>query len=722
MTHSLVALALSVLNQAPDTVTFADAATEAFIVQAQGRHAYLDSLIRDYSATVLTRIDVGFGRSRFARVPPIMAHETAANITWSLPNNLKVDVLGERAASPFPNADIEAEFDRPWFIPRSLGDSIRMVDDEIPTTAALHPLAPGAEQFYRYAITDSLTMVLPGRTVHAVGVRVEPKELGPSLIAGNMWFDSDTYEVVRLTFVFIGNYTWVSPDGPTADDSSTARRGNVWAQRVAKLEADLEYALYDRLYWMPYRQLLQLTVDIPWFLNLKIPVRFLTTFSEYEVNQSVLPMFEVALDSTLEGADVGERWRRRRGMRCRDGARSAVRCNAETGYVHAGPRPDGGQWEIHYPPRDSLRAYDEWEDDLQLDLTPEDEQRLKESIATLGELQEQLPASWVGRMSNHFAFESFSDIFRFNRVQGVSLGGGYQVRPGPAFTTLLGTARYGFADQRVTGGLTWRRDAPGGRLNVEAFHDVREVEPWTKGLGFGGSVNAIFAGNDYADYYLATGGGISFSSYGRKLLRNAEFGIYFEQQRSMITEASSGINDQLGGSGTFPFNTPVAEGDFVRAFATRRSFAGPVELAQGVEGLFGADVASTRIWGSARLPFTVLDRTGEWNFRVGGLAGDMVPQMLYRVGGPQTVRGFDYGERRGDAFWSAQLDFGLRKGGFISPVIFGDIGDATFSGFDPLIGIGGGVSLLEGFIRLNVSKGLEPDRALRFDLLFQAPR
>ena len=399
-----------------------------------------------------------------------------------------------------------------------------------------------------------------------------------------------------------------------------------------------------------------------------------------------------------------------------------VRCDSQTGYVHAGPGAAGGRWEIHYPPRDSLRAFDGWEDDLQLNLTPEDEQRLKESIATLGELQEQLPASWVGRMPGHFAFETFSDIFRFNRVQGVSLGGGYQVRPGPAFTTLLGTGRYGFADKRVTGALTWRRDAPGGRLDVKAFHDVREVEPWTSGLGFGNSLNAIFAGNDDAEYYLATGGGISFSSYGRHLLRNAQFGVFFERQQTMITQASSGINDRLGGNGTFPFNSPVTEGDFVRAFATRRSFVGPIELAQGVEGLFGEKVASTRIWGSARLPFTVLNRTGELNFRAGGLAGDRVLQMLYRVGGPQTVRGFVYGERRGNAFWSAQLDFGLRKGGVISPVIFGDIGDATFSGFDPLIGIGGGVSLLEGFIRLNLSKGLEPDRELRFDLLFRAPR
>ncbi|MEE9236204.1 MAG: RNA 3'-terminal phosphate cyclase, partial [Thermoplasmata archaeon] len=209
-------------------------------------------------------------------------------------------------------------------------------------------------KFYRYAITDSLTITVPGRTVRAVGVRVEPKVLGPSLIAGNVWFDADTYEVVRLTFVFVGQYTWVSPDGSSAEDSAGARRENVWAQRIARLEADLEYALYERVYWMPYRQLLQITVEIPWFLNLKVPIRFITTFSEYEVNQSVLPVFEVALDSVLEEAAVGERWRRRRGMRCPEGARSAVRCNSETGYVHAGPRPQGGQWEIHYPPRDSL--------------------------------------------------------------------------------------------------------------------------------------------------------------------------------------------------------------------------------------------------------------------------------------------------------------------------------------------------------------------------------
>jgi hypothetical protein len=99
MTHALLVLAVASGLQVPDTTTYADAATESLVVQARGRHAYHDSLIRDYSARVETRIDVGFGKSRFARVPPVVAHETAAQIRWSLPNNLKVDVVGQHGGA-----------------------------------------------------------------------------------------------------------------------------------------------------------------------------------------------------------------------------------------------------------------------------------------------------------------------------------------------------------------------------------------------------------------------------------------------------------------------------------------------------------------------------------------------------------------------------------------------------------------------------------------------
>lgn len=718
----LLSLAAASFTLQADTSTYADLATRQLVGAAQGRHAYTDSLIRDYAATVRTRIDAGFGRSRFARVPPILAHETAAEIHWSLPNNLKVDVQGVRGVSIFPDESIEAEFDRPWFIPRSLGDSIRMVDDELPSTAALHPLAPDAEQFYRYAITDSVTLVVPGRTVRAVAVRVEPKTLGASLIAGDLWIDIESVEVVRMTFVFVGQYNWVAPDSTTPADSANARRANGWAQRIVKLEADLEYALYERLYWMPYRQLVQLTVDVPWFLQLKIPVRFLTTFADYEVNQSVLPRFEVPIEDTVENNSRRRRARRRCPRPDDPSVVDERDCNAETGYSRAGYGEQGGRWEVHYPPQDSLVAFGGWEADLRLDLEPDDEQRVHETIARLGRLEEQLPAPWVGRMTRHFAVERFTDMYRFNRVQGSYVGGGYQIRPGPAFTTLHLVGGFGFSDRRPVGSATWTRDAPGGRLSFTGFRKVREVEAWTSGLGFGNSMNAIFAGHDDADYYLSLGGGISYESHGRGLLRNATFELYFERQRTMATVASSGINDRLGGDGFLLPNRPIAEGDHVRAVIRRQSDIGPFEVAEGVEGLIGDTVRAVRLWTQGALPFELVGRTGRFTFLAAHLVGDQPPQMLYRAGGPATVRGYDYGARMGPSLWSARIDAALDRGGAFSPVVFADAGDVSFERFDPLVAVGGGLSFLTGRLRLNLSKGLSPDRDLRFDLLFAAPR
>lgn len=709
------------VTQAADTATYADAATARLVAQARERHDYRDRLVRDYTALVRTRIDVGFGRSRFARIPPVMAHETMARVTWALPNDLKVDVMGQRGRSVFDDPDIEAEFDRPWFIPRGLGDSIRVVDDELPATAALHPLARGAERYYRYAIVDSVRMVLPGRTVPAVAVRVEPRTLGPSLVAGDIWIDDGTAEIVRFMFVFLGEYVWGEPEDGTPHDSAETRRENVWAQRIVKLEADLEYALYEGRYWMPYRQLLQLSIEIPWFLNVAIPVRFLTTFSEYDVNRSVTPTFEaVPVEPDTAGA------RDREATRCPDGRDECDRDS--TGYYRVGTAERGGRWEVYYPPDDSLVAFS-WPDELSLNLEAEDEDRVKDAIGHLGQIQEQLPSDWVGRMRWGFAFENFSDIYRFNRVQGSSVGLGYQIHPGPEFTSLIAAGRFGFADKRPTGSLTWRREAPDGRLDVSAFRAVRDAEPWTGGLGFGNSLNAVFTTHDDADYHLALGGLVTYRSNGRGLWRDAEFTLAFERQRSMLTRASSSLNDLFGGDGVFRPNPEIAEGDYVRASFARRSLLGRIEVRHGAELL--KDVADVdiagRVWARADLPFGVLGQRGAVSLLGGRTMGDPLPQMLLRVGGPRTVRGYDYGERIGRTLWAAQLDISIWGNSGAAIVAFADIGDAVdridpIGANGPLASMGAGVSLFNGLMRFNLTKPMNPYDDVRFDLLFAAPR
>jgi hypothetical protein len=90
------------------------------------------------------------------------------------------------------------------------------------------------------------------------------------------------------------------------------------------------------------------------------------------------------------------------------------------------------------------------------------------------------------------------------------------------------------------------------------------------------------------------------------------------------------------------------------------------------------------------------------------------------------VRGHEYGEGRGQAFWAAQLDL-APLAGRIRPVIFADAGQAggtgdLFSG-RVMAGVGVGVSLFGGLVRFDLSRSVAPDRPrLRFDVVLQGPR
>jgi hemolysin activation/secretion protein len=127
---------------------------------------------------------------------------------------------------------------------------------------------------------------------------------------------------------------------------------------------------------------------------------------------------------------------------------------------------------------------------------------------------------------------------------------------------------------------------------------------------------------------------------------------------------------------------------------------------------------------AAKIPFRLLQRSGTLSLRTGYAVGDSVPQLEFRAGGPFTVRGYDYGYQRAAGGWSAQLDWALRRRGWVwTPVVFADVGSVYHGGpFDPLVGVGGGVSFFGGFARLNAAWGVNPETGFRFDLLFRAPR
>jgi hypothetical protein len=346
-------------------------------------------------------------------------------------------------------------------------------------------------------------------------------------------------------------------------------------------------------------------------------------------------------------------------------------------------------------------------------------------VATLALQSPQQDTSANTRTAHGIAFERLSDLLQYNRVQGLSLGAGYRVRlPGTLTANVYGTLRYGLSDDRVTGRLTILGNVAGGRLALSGYHDLADLDPFSPGRSVGNTVNGLFAGHDNGDYALAGGGSASFNMPVRAGLELILSGRV-ERLTSVRRVARSAVNDFLGGTGLFPPNPPVDEGNFAGGSARLRGF-GRTRWNLTADVLGGDGPTTSRVYGDIRrrigsgLGITL-------RLKAGAATEPVMPQTLFRLGGLGTVRGFEYGALRAPAFWAAQLDitpFEAR----VRPVIFLDAGQAArisrlFSS-SGLVGGGVGLSLFSGVVRFDLSRPLSPDQPgkVRFDLVVQGVR
>ncbi len=720
----IAALSILVLHQSPPPDTnppYSTPAVQALVERAMARRRAGDTAVSDYRARLRYRLTVGVGGRRWGRAPVTAVEEQVAEVQWQRPRDLRVDVIGRRSLSRTGRFQLSSVWDRPWFVPGGVDDSVRIFSDEFPARGALHPLAPAGPRWYRYDLTSGLTVAPSGGgALRLLEVEVTPRRTGPALIAGRMWIDSASAEVARLTFRYVGTGLWVLPEGPTRSDSASARRINSLANRIVTVDADLEYALQDGRYWMPYRQVIGGRVRIPVVSDLVIPFRATTVFEDFEINTGRPIAFELPI------ADSSRAARRSR----RDSLRAARQGDApgvaqrQQSWDYAG-RWAGGRYELHRPSNDSLDRFAAWPDSLSLDTDPADDRRQREVEEDLARLAEELPGRLTGLPGHGVAYERPGDAFRYDRVQGLSLGLGFRVRvPGARFTGLYGTIRYGLSDERVTGRLTVLRDAPAGRLALGGYRDIGEVDPFGAGRGLGNTANAIFAGHDNGDYYLAHGASAGLET---AIGTGLDLGIAarIERQTSAARAAASDVNDFLGGSGRFPPNPPVDEGTYGGG-QVRLSRTGDTRWWLTADLLAGEGEATGRLFGEARRALGG-DRGVTLRVKGGIATRPTLQQSLFRLGGINTVRGFDYGSLRGQAFWAAQLDL-APVGGRLRPVLFLDAGQAARPAelfeSEALVGGGVGVSMFSGLLRFDLSYPINPDRdgTLRFDIVVQAPR
>ncbi|MDQ3136137.1 MAG: hypothetical protein M3Q93_00945, partial [Gemmatimonadota bacterium] len=430
---ALLSIAAAPQSPPPDTASpYSSPAVQQLVERAMERRRQSDAAVADYQATIRYRLSVGVGRRVWSKVAASAVEEQVARVQWQQPNDLRIDVQGRRFRARNSAIQLSSVWDRPWFVPRGVDDSVRIFSDDFPATGALHPLARTGPEWYRYAMTGDLT-VTPARggALRLLRVEVTPRRTGPALIAGQMWIDSTTAEVVRLTFRYVGTALWVrAEDGPRGPDSARARRLNSLANRVVSIDADLEYGLQQGRYWMPYRQVIAGRVRVPVVSDLVIPFQATTVFDDYAINGGQPIAFEVPLPDTVGvGRDSLRALRRARQDSLQAERRGRV---GETGdslrsWDYA-DRWAGGRYELHRPSNVLLDRYDAWPDTLALDASDADLRRLREAETELARLAASLPDSITGQQSRGIAYERLSDALRYDRVQGLSFGLGYRVR------------------------------------------------------------------------------------------------------------------------------------------------------------------------------------------------------------------------------------------------------------------------------------------------------
>ena len=345
-------------------------------------------------------------------------------------------------------------------------------------------------------------------------------------------------------------------------------------------------------------------------------------------------------------------------------------------------------------------------------------------LVTLSLQSPQTDTSLDTSLTHGIALERASDLLQYNRVQGLSLGLGYQVPVSGSAARLHATVRYGLSDERVTARLTAFLKAGAGLVVFTGYHDISDLDPFSPGRTVGNSLNSLFAGHDNGDYALARGGSIRFE---QPLKAGLELIIAGSMERvtSMSRVARSAINDFFGGTGSFPPNPPVHEGTFAVVSAQARN-RGRTRWSVTGDVLGGAGRTVGRLYGNL---VGRLDRGFGLTVRLKAGAGTeaATPQALFRLGGVNTVRGFEYGTLRAPAFWAGQIDV-TPFDGRVRPVLFFDAGQASrISGVfssTALVGGGVGLSLFRGLLRFDLSRAISPDRGgkVRFDLQVQSAR
>lgn len=770
-----------------ERTAFLDATARAILHRARAARLEQDSLLVSYDAKSYQRFSAGVAFKALVRDRLALREESSGRVRWTRDRGMHVELTGSRAVIPIAGSggQYKADIDMtpiPYFPGREplfpLG-SFGTVRAEVDENDFVHPLAKGAEAYYRYRTGKSMTIVLPSRERITVReLEVTARRADWRVFVGSFWFDDRTGQLVRAAYrisepLDIWKLVEEEEEAEGDDDEVPAAvKAMFTPARVDISGITTEYELREGRFWLPRANYAEGTIQLGFVRSpLKVEEKFtylsvngLDTLpatarlarydtssakSDWDVHDhddSLRTVEDRALEDSLgkfEGGgsisisigsgtpDTTARRRRLEADTSAWGRRRLARIQARERQCASGPTYTrmvsryGGA--LRYPvsvPCDSTKLIASA--DLPESIYADGEEAFDD--AQRDELLKSLDFDLQPSLRGGIPIEPYwgLNLVRYNRVEGLSSAAGARWAPGGGWT-LDGQARLGIADLQPNAELNLSRSNMRTTLGVGAYRRLAAANDRGDPLSFGAGLSSFLFGRDEGFYYRTAGVELT----GRRG-RFGELGwrLFAEDHRDARKETDYSLAKTFAGNDMLP-NIDAREG-FATGAAATLAFSRGLDprgwrLAGDwrVEGAFGGfDYArsaldATLSRGLGRRVEAALTGAGGWS------GGDLPPQRLWYLGGAQTVRGQVANTQRGNAFWLGRAEL-ARSWPVMRPVIFGDVGwaGARTRMFDRpgrvMSGAGVGASFLDGLMRVDLSRGIRPTRMWRVDLYLEA--
>ncbi|MFN8670268.1 MAG: ShlB/FhaC/HecB family hemolysin secretion/activation protein [Gemmatimonadaceae bacterium] len=752
---------------------FADATARTLLLHARQARLGQDAALVSYDARAYQRLSLGLGVRAVGRERLFFRSESVSRVRWSRASGVHIEVLGARSVTPSAGGvSATTEPDETLPVPYFPGREALWLGwgttrAEVDERELVHPLALGAEAYYRYAAGDSLALTLSdGMVIRLRELRIAPRRAEWKLAVGSFWFDEASGQLVRAAYRLaapVDIWKMLGDDAKQRNESAAARGERnrdaeappAWFRWVAspaeaRLEAvTIEYGLFGGRFWLPRVQYAE-----AWARGsvVRLPIRMEERFTYASVNGGdSLPAIPAILtrrelrdslfaDSALwselsesqRGARIAALVHADSSHRMQRRDRLVAEC-AATGYTtRIDERSEGVRSAVRIPCDTSrLTRPDVFPapifdaDDLGPDAAGRE--------ALLKGLGYSLQSEW-GAASPRW--ELGPGQLRYNRVEGLSLGAAVSQQLGRGLAWDA-SARLGLADREPNGtlGLSRTNGRSTWRLSLYKSLSVAN-DDWGAPLSTAASMGALLFGRDEGYYLRARG--VQLTN-GRDAGAGLTTRLFVERQGAASRSTRFNVSRALGGGSEFLENITAQRATLAGlALRDRRSTgADPHGLRLStevrVEGGWATIDSAAASWsrrylraaGEATVSHALGERLlGAITLGAGASTGAPLPQRAFFLGGAHTVRGQPLGSMSGDAYWLARGELALAAGA-VRPTVFWDQGWAgARSAWNhpgrPLAGAGAGLSLLDGLVRLDLSRGSYPRQGYRLDLYLDA--